>query len=471
MDHLKKKPIQYGILILEVVVLTIILWTLTGGTGVAFDEAFTWKLVTDNDFAGIAKATAADVHPPLYYFIAKLTLGIFGKKLRVLSMTSVAPSVILMILAATIIYRRWGFWVSFIFNLGVALSPTMSYYNVESRMYSWVTLFVVGELIFGRECLERKLGKESLVYWIFFYLLGMGAVYTQYFGAIPVIVCYFWMGFSFIRRKEGKKVISLFVCAGLSVVGYLPWLQTLLDTYGSGGASEEYEMSLTPYDFFDSLFGSNLKASPLMAMILFFMAAFLLILLRNRYDLEERWFLWMLVINAVICFVSGQLIGKGNGHFFAFRYIIFVIPMLWWFMGAVHTKLHWCITLSFVLWTMILCEASYADTYNYRYNMTPLMEKTVEFTDANIADDAILVYDFPTFDTIYSYYLPGHEFIYITDLDLEQMRGKTFWIIRMGEDPFSDEVKEAYHMSTEEYGRFGYMGMERFDLEKVMVAP
>ena len=48
------------------------------------DEAFTIELL-HSDFAGILKGTASDVHPPLYYLIAKCVTLVFGDSLLCLS--------------------------------------------------------------------------------------------------------------------------------------------------------------------------------------------------------------------------------------------------------------------------------------------------------------------------------------------------------------------------------------------------
>ncbi len=470
-NTLKKPSIQYIILTLEIAALTVILISLTYGTGVAWDEAYTWHLVAEHSFSEIAELTGADVHPPLYYFIGKIALDIFGRQLHVLSVASVVPTVLLMVLSAFFIRKRFGLMVSFLFNLCIALAPLLSYYNVESRMYSWMDLFVLAALIFGRECLERELGKKSLIFWILFYLAGMGAVYTQYFGVLPILVCYFWMGLTFLFRKEFKKILGLFASAILSVIGYLPWLGVLLKTYSVQGNKETYEMSFSLIKFFSENYETNLMFSGIASLIMLGASVVLYLVFIKRFEKTERGFLFMLLFNAFFCFITSQLIGAGNGHFFTSRYILYILPMFWWFESAVFAKLDLKIAGLFLIWTTVLCASSYVGTYDYRYNMTPLMDKTVAFTDANIEDGCVLVYDFTTFDTVYSYYLPGHKFIYIDDLNIDDLRGQTFWILRMGLERFSEEEQEAYNMKTEVYEGFGYMGMERFALEKVMVAP
>ena len=108
--------------------------------------------------------------------------------------------------------------------------------------------------------------------------------------------------------------------------------------------------------------------------------------------------------------------------------------------------------------------------YDWEYNTTPLLENTVAFTDANIEDGCVIVYDYGTFDTYYRFYLPNHEYILFDDLDLSTFeKGETFWFIQLGGSYFSEGMREAYGLEIEHYSGFGYMGMVKFELEKVTV--
>jgi hypothetical protein len=94
----------------------------------------------------------------------------------------------------------------------------------------------------------------------------------------------------------------------------------------------------------------------------------------------------------------------------------------------------------------------------------------MEFIAENIDQDAVMIYDFDRdFDIIYRYYMPGHEYVYYEDLNLDDMRGETFWVIKLGGTDFSAEEIETYGLKVENYPGMGFMGMERFDFLKVTV--
>ena len=63
---------------------------LTIGKDVWTDETYTFALI-NHGFADIWRLTAADVHPPLYYFLLKLFLRLFGYSLTAAKVYSIIP--------------------------------------------------------------------------------------------------------------------------------------------------------------------------------------------------------------------------------------------------------------------------------------------------------------------------------------------------------------------------------------------
>ena len=63
--------------------------------------------------------------------------------------------------------------------------------------------------------------------------------------------------------------------------------------------------------------------------------------------------------------------------------------------------------------------------------------------------------------------MPGHEFIYFDDLNLEEMEGQTFWVINLAGAELSQDDIDRYSLEVEHNPGMGFMGMERFDLWKV----
>lgn len=159
------------------------------------DETFSMKLVQHSYF-DIAKLTAMDVHPPLYYWILKtITLLKYLLPIDVLilaKLASVLPYFILTVLSFTKIRRLFGIETAVFFFLCIMGMPKMMHYAVEVRMYSWGMLFLVLLYLAFYEWMQ----KESLDSWkqssmMFAVWGGVRSIYPLFcsiFSSIPVFV-------------------------------------------------------------------------------------------------------------------------------------------------------------------------------------------------------------------------------------------------------------------------------------------
>ncbi len=458
------------LLLIEILILTAILASLTGGKGVDYDESFTHKLVTYNDAWGIIQETAADVHPPLYYLIVKLATTLFGNTLRVYTWTSLSAAIGCMLLSSTLLLKRFGFQAAGAFNFAIALAPTVLYYNLNIRMYSWMAFFVLGCILFGREVLE----KSSFFNWGFLFFFSICGVYTQYFAVLPIAAVYFCILLAIVLQKKWKKLIPFGLLCAADVLLYLPWInfamvrQFHVSAPKPAVASDE-ETGFLLYDFFDSSFSSNIELGAQMALVLFLFCIVIFIFTFSRYSVNEKYFIFMLIFADLFTVYASSLVGRAEAHFFAWRYAHPSVLITWLLLCIILSRITPFVYSCFCVWLFITCMSSYVVNYNSEYNTTPFYDYTVAFTDANIAPDSVIVYDYPTFDTLYEYYLPGHEFIFLDDLDLDKMKGQTFWFIQLGGGYFSEGAINGYGLEIEHYEGFGYIGMVKFNLEKVTV--
>lgn len=461
-----KKIIQNLILAIEIVLFFAAFATLTGGKGVDFDEAFSWDIIVNNNIAGILSGTAADVHPPLYYLIVKLNFAVFGASLRVMVWASIIPVLLGMILISVFVNNRWGFKSAFLFNLVYGFSPFILHYNLNLRMYSWMDLFVLGVILVSYEIvLEHKRW-----HYVALFLFSIMAVYTQYFAVLPIVICYVWLFAHFLKGKDYKGLIKFLTVGVLDVVTYIPWLMYGMSNMGISHERlfEEYSYSFSPSEIFEIWFKTNLEKSELMAGSLLVFAIISFILLRNRYAKSEKSFVIMLLVNSVFCWYFSQLLGSLNGHFFNPRYVIYCLVCVWLFMAIVFSRFKWPVYGLFFLWTLEMCSSSYLVERAYEYDTTPLMDKTVDFIESNVDSDAVIVYDYDKwYNLIWQYYIPGHEFIPFEELNLDDMRGQTFWLINLSGTDFSDDEIREYSLEIEHNPDMGFMGMQTFDLWKV----
>ncbi|MBP8292729.1 MAG: glycosyltransferase family 39 protein, partial [Caldilineaceae bacterium] len=107
------------------------------------DEGNTWAML-DRDFATIAQAAAADIHPPGYYWLLKLWSVLFGSSAYAMRSFSAVAGVLLVAVIALIGRRAApgvrGRWLGLIAAFIAAVNPFQIYYSQEARMYMLLAL-------------------------------------------------------------------------------------------------------------------------------------------------------------------------------------------------------------------------------------------------------------------------------------------------------------------------------------------
>ncbi|MDW8102913.1 MAG: glycosyltransferase family 39 protein [Anaerolineae bacterium] len=197
------------------------------------------------DFSSIALHSAADIHPPLYYWFLKLwttPLGISEWALRALS------AFIGTVLVALIYALGKELWNEKIALTGMALAtfhPFQVYYSQEARMYILVAL--LGALSFWGAL--KWLRKESLWAGILFVLATALGLYTHY--SFPILLMAENLAFLlFLSTNHPRKrarvrgyIARWLLLQVLPFVIYAPWIPTALSRLTSWPAIAEYGVS------------------------------------------------------------------------------------------------------------------------------------------------------------------------------------------------------------------------------------
>ncbi len=185
------------------------------------DEAFSINLAK-MDLTGMINATAADVHPPLYYAILMLMYRLFGDHGWVFHLTSIIPYAITMLFALSIIWKKFGKGSAFLMITFISVMRSAVLYNVEVRMYSWAALFV---LLVYYACYmiiadDRRSG------YILFAVFALLAAYTHYYTIIPIaILTLSVFVFLFVKKRSFLKFVT---AISVSIILYLPWINTVI---------------------------------------------------------------------------------------------------------------------------------------------------------------------------------------------------------------------------------------------------
>ncbi len=189
-----------------------------------WDEGYTVWFATQPPLEMIA-LTARDIHPPLYYGLLSVWIGLWGTHplaLRLFSALVGTLTIPLLYLATrTLMGSRVGLWAVGL----LALSPIHVYYSQELRMYGLVALLSLGATFYASRLLglvcdsdEATLPADGAKY----LACMLAALYTQYYAALLPI------GFTIYAlwrwRRAPRRIAGWLAWQGAAALGYLPWV-------------------------------------------------------------------------------------------------------------------------------------------------------------------------------------------------------------------------------------------------------
>ena len=137
-------------------------------------------------FVEIARRTAFDIHPPLYYWLLKLWTAVFGESELALRSLSVILGIGLVYLIWQLGRRLFGPRAALIAAFLAALSPLQIYYAQEARMYMLLAFLSALTVLLAILVLDNSgPGSMSLISLSYIVTVTAG-LYTHY--AYPVIL-------------------------------------------------------------------------------------------------------------------------------------------------------------------------------------------------------------------------------------------------------------------------------------------
>ncbi|MEI7539803.1 MAG: glycosyltransferase family 39 protein [Candidatus Saccharibacteria bacterium] len=200
------------------------LWTITKSS-IWFDEAFGAYIIHFN-FIDIARYTATDVHPPLYYWLLKSWSMLFGNTelaLRSMSVLFGGVAIVLGYLLTNRLFGRKAARISLIFMM---ISPMFVRYGQEARMYTLVTTIALAATYTLTFAINTKKRLPWIIYGI---LVGLG-MWTHYFSAIVWIAHWIWRADNIRRTTSKGKFVKTFFSKQwimahiVAIAVFIPWL-------------------------------------------------------------------------------------------------------------------------------------------------------------------------------------------------------------------------------------------------------
>ncbi len=454
------------------------------GQDIWYDEVFSVNFI-QHSYKEIAVLTGKDVHPPLYYWYLKLFHDI-GKVLVpaaspivLCKLASMLPFVGIFVYTLTMIRKNFGLHVAGLFWFLLMTMPQISNYTVEIRMYSLALFFITAAFLHSCELVrafplrEGTVGPGTTKHWLLFWVYGILTAYTQYYACVAVIAIYIavFVFYAVMARKnktgksvcekgqvnqeqaENRKTIQneaaiqnkvaikeqnricarngigkVLLCAGLSVLAYLPWLpfffsqvRTVSSSYWIQPLTWKSIFGCMKYIFLPVSYAVKKNYVLACVMILIFGAAFLYSFLMKRKDVKERFFLltglWIAVFTTFVGFVCSIL----NRPIFVYRYLIPCLGAMWLIAAVVlwdSVEKNWGILL-FVPF-LLAGHSNMQGFYGEENKKIVEMEATQSFL-SDFPEDAVVLCNFDHVQAVTACYLKDSNAIYLYGSNPEEL--------------------------------------------------
>lgn len=446
---------QTGFVTLAVILITALYISLIFNQNIWTDEAFTIELVSQNTVSGIISGTANDVHPPLYYLIAKVFVTLFGSGFQAYKLVSIVPMALTMFLSVLYIRPWFGTRTALLFLLFFNAIPSVMEYGVQIRMYSWSIFFITaaGLSAYG------VYTEGKLTHWFTLSLSALCACYTHNFAMISAVWLYVLLGAAMIIRK--KRFPVKWFLSGMAVgICFAPWLFVLLrqtslrvDNYWI-----EPLTASTVMGYFSDLYGSRLPFTAVLFAVLLLLAV-LSLTVRSTYKHETKFYAIALLLTPLFTALSGVLISVLITPFFIARYLI---PC----MGLVALAFAVCFgaerSISFGLLCAFLTAMignSYYTNYIDEYCSSQTHE-LLSYMDENLSEGDIILYNNQLYGYIYECYFDADMLCFLDEMDFNADY-ETIWYFDSCISPWLPDAVLAEHGLTKEY--IAAMGIEQND--------
>lgn len=303
-----------------------------------FDESFCLKMA-EFPVPELWERAANDPHPPLFYFLLRPWMALFGNSTFGTRMTSLFPGLLAIVGAYLLVreaYRdnvsetksRLANSAALLTAAVVSLSPLHIAWSYQVRMYS------LGAAL-GAYCgwfLLRALRRKSfrIGNWICFTLVATALAYTHVFGMLTVAAQFaFVAGYVLLGRPtpdmpSRRRCLTAGLCSLICVcLAWLPWLPSFLHQRQlviEGFWTPPFSWKAVGLLFFE-LFDLNkcLSPSPVLGLVIgqVCLLVLLIVLLGRQFgDLY-------LAVTAGLPFVAGIVVSAISRNVLCARYLMF----------------------------------------------------------------------------------------------------------------------------------------------------
>ncbi len=425
MEFSLSKKQKKGLLAVSAILFFLVYVSLCFNDNVWTDEAFTIDLLK-LDFAGILHGTASDVHPPLYYLIAKCFVLVFGDSLLSLKMVSILPMMLCMTWGAFLVWKRFDFHTALCFQVLLGAIPCTMEYAVQIRMYSWAIFFVTFMGLWAYEAyLEQK--------WQYFagvVLTSAASAYTHYFAFVSAILIYgfLFLALAFTKRKGLLKWLISVIASLLLFVPWMPYMKIQVRGVSKSYWIEEITGE-TIREFFPFLFDMDIPWTTGIWVLLLGAGVLLAVVMICKKEAETGIYALLLLAVPVFTAVTGVVASSLIRPIFIVRYLLPCMGLTALFL-AITLSRYACREIYLALLLFFLCVAGvdYKESVYQEYKWT-LTKETEEFLESHVGEKDIIAYNYESYKLIYDYYWDDSEKILWTEVDLNENAYEKIWLL------------------------------------------
>ena len=210
------------------------------------DEQFTLDVIR-RPWAEIPAILQADIHPPIYYFLAKLWLwmpwpGELITQVRALS-------AVCCLLSTILVHRLWlrdtppatRYWFLTLW----ALSPTLLMYSRMARSYSLQLLIGTAAVFVAVRFLRTPEDRRLVAAYV---VAASALLYTHYLPGLAVTGATGLLLVFSIYKNRNRQVIRALLFSSLGIVLlYGPWVSTLVSAVERVPGADPYVLSDSPW--------------------------------------------------------------------------------------------------------------------------------------------------------------------------------------------------------------------------------
>ena len=341
-------------LLSAVAVIISLLFFLNGS--LRLDEAQSlWQ--TSRSVPAMMNLVAQDVHVPLYHIMLHYWQVLFGNSVPTGRILSLIFFILLIPATYVLGSRAYSKTTGLFAALLVAVSPFLSWYGNEIRMYTLFALFtILNQYFFTRIFMDGTNEKDDvpISVWIGYAITAIGGIFTHYFFAFTLVAQAL---FFFMYRKDfpRKATRNFAIVAVLIVAAFSPWLYIVVHL-GSAANTQPALTRPSSIDVFNTfaqfMFGFQddrtnsiiLSLWPIVVLLIF------LSIRRNRKVEPQTIYLFLCVAVPIVLAFAVSYIWK---PIYLTRYLTLTLPSLYllvsWVLSTYPLRLERWLKLSLVI--------------------------------------------------------------------------------------------------------------------------